>query len=378
MAPLDDWMRRALRVIENSDVSNQASLAAIYVGLPQPMRRGLLRCCPFRLMVLQALRAMAESSASPIRSSGKSQKCIQNDRAKLRYMLDFTRQMAAWDDSEFEPRFFHTKQYTVVTRNDAEARFFEKLLDDDTVSDVVQKALEEYCSGQVSNVAAHFGGFEDLQTDELNTILANLRHLPTRLIQSLTQHVSLIFFATYPTDTTSSEHGLISAHHPLLPNSFFLSRIAFSERGHLLELMYHESLHNELETISLVRSFYKADIDPLSTPKFVRPWGDAPTDNLWTFDRAFHAHYVYFHLCDLMRFLMHSRTISDDLRLWGRHRYAICRERGLELAQWLLVNGPHVLSAAGVKLVRFSRNMLTAQERRRRPRELISLPDIAH
>jgi hypothetical protein len=358
---IDPWGRKVLTFLDAKCGvnSNAHQLLDEYSRLPRPARSALLKCCPFRFLLLRCLRALAASADGAERREQDRQTQPRDDLEGLRHLVHLARRADAWTTDRHHVTAFHKAGCTVIGYSGPEAQFFNTVFDDEFVAELVADALRKYCSDEVSNVRASFSGFGCEQQKALEKVLEAIEELPRRFAATVGQHVSVMFFVTYPTEMEDLEHGLVSAHHPLVPNSFFLSKKAFNNFGELLELMYHEALHNELEALSLVAPLYQKGVNPAGTPMFNRPWGDLQIDNCWTFDRAFHAHYVYFHLADLMSYFSKSELVSIEIRDWGRSRLETCRARGLQLAAWLLENGSAVLSGSGFNMVRRSRELLS-------------------
>jgi hypothetical protein len=179
------------------------------------------------------------------------------------------------------------------------------------------------------------------------------------------RHFCLIDYADWRNlkDDDYREIGQSVSSH-LIPQCFFFSLATLASEPHLLEAIYHESLHKKLSTLINTKLILNRNIDLNSVPKFHSHWNvDTKwNSNMWEIDRALYALHVYSHLYSFYSSIECSNDFSFLSKEWVLERKNIALLRASDILVWIeSINQSHfALDRDGTNLVQTLREFLPA------------------
>jgi hypothetical protein len=144
------------------------------------------------------------------------------------------------------------------------------------------------------------------------------------------------------------EHVQFNFSSRHLLGACFLSEGTFSDMAHLLEAVYHESLHLKFFNFILTQKIFTDDPHSAPPPKFECPWMADGEDRYWYLDRVFAAFHVYVHLHVLYALLWGREvTVSAISKEWAEERLSVSDHKGRILMHWLDEHLPKRLTPEG-------------------------------
>jgi hypothetical protein len=195
--------------------------------------------------------------------------------------------------------------------------------------------------------------FTGTQVDELEAaceVLADVSPFLVRDVVLNIRHICMFDFVQWKSMDDFEPRDLArSVSTQRIPATCFLSLSAFRSPLILAETIYHETLHNKLSNLALSHDILQVD-DRCDLPEFDCSW-NPPSQydtNKWTFDRAFHAYYVWVHLCLFHRALMANGQAGAH----NEDQYSVGIDRIARLERWLTTAGYVGLASEGRQLLK--------------------------